>query len=270
MIYYFMVFIKLKHQKNFVLLVINEVSSGQRKREKVDLRRTDGAWACVPSPETVTLKIKVSVCVSPSILTASVLPELWPVTSSGVSVTGVKAQRFGRSGEVKMSVVLVPGGGGYVRSAAAGFSRWEAEVPSTLPSSAQTSGRWRLRQPYVAGFRFFEFVCFVSSLGYGHGAEEVLGLWSLGLRSFAVGWDLKGLWAPAKQGFQCFWYGGSVRRRRSGLVGTTRGALTVRISTRVSLQPPRRTRTRACRCWVRGFGLCAVLAYWASVFGWFC
>ena len=95
----------------------------------------------MPSLETVILKIKVSVCVSPSILTASALPELWPATFSGVSVTGVKTRRFGRSGEVKMSVVLVPGGGGYVRSAAAGFSRREAEVPSTSASSAQASGR---------------------------------------------------------------------------------------------------------------------------------
>ncbi|KAG5410485.1 hypothetical protein IGI04_006804 [Brassica rapa subsp. trilocularis] len=38
-------------------------------------------------------------------------------------------------------------------------------------------------------------------------------------------------------------YGGLVRRRRSGRGGAMRGAMTVRISTRVSFQPRRRTRT---------------------------
>ena len=51
-----------------------------------------------------------------------------------------------------------------------------------------------------------------------------------------------------------------MRRSRLGRGGATRGALTVRISTRVSLQPPRRTRSRAGRCWARGCGLWAGVA----------
>ena len=63
-----------------------------------------------------------------------------------------------------------------------------------------------------------------------------------------------------------------MRRSRLGRGGATRGALTVRISTRVSLQPPRRTRSRAGRCRVRGCGLWAGVANlvldFCLFFGW--
>ena len=67
---------------------------------------------------------------------------------------------------------FVPGGGGLVSSATAGFSRWEAEGTITSSSSAQVPGRLRLRQSYVAGFSVSRVVV-CSSMGSGYGAEEV-------------------------------------------------------------------------------------------------
>ncbi|KAF3588588.1 hypothetical protein F2Q69_00028677 [Brassica cretica] len=63
-------------------------------------------------------------------------------------------------------------------------------------------------------------------------------------------WRLEGIMSSGETRVSVIRYGGLVRRRRSGRGGAMRGALTVKISTRVPLQPPRRTRTRACRCWV--------------------
>ncbi|KAF3512063.1 hypothetical protein F2Q69_00004209 [Brassica cretica] len=58
-------------------------------------------------------------------------------------------------------------------------------------------------------------------------------------------WRLEGIKSSGETRFSAVGYGGLVRRRRLGRGGAMRGALTVRISTRVSLQPPRRTRSRA-------------------------
>ncbi|KAL0705815.1 hypothetical protein Bca4012_072240 [Brassica carinata] len=63
-------------------------------------------------------------------------------------------------------------------------------------------------------------------------------------------WRLEGIMSSGETRVSVIRYGGLVRRRRSGRGGATRGALTVKISARVPLQPPRRTRTRTCRCWV--------------------
>ncbi|CAN6993863.1 unnamed protein product, partial [Brassica oleracea var. botrytis] len=52
-------------------------------------------------------------------------------------------------------------------------------------------------------------------------------------------WRLEGIKSSGETRFSAVGYGGLVRRRRLGRGGATRGALTVRISTRVSLQPPR-------------------------------
>ncbi|KAF3573192.1 hypothetical protein F2Q69_00062344 [Brassica cretica] len=66
-----------------------------------------------------------------------------------------------------------------------------------------------------------------SSMGYGHGAgeegEEDIWFW----------WRLEGIMSSGETRVSMIRYGGLVRRRRSGRGRATRGALTVKISTRV-------------------------------------
>ncbi|KAG5389196.1 hypothetical protein IGI04_030737, partial [Brassica rapa subsp. trilocularis] len=126
------------------------------------------------------------------------LPGFPPCPSSGQppSLESLFSGGKTRSPESRW-LVSFPGGGGYDSSAAAGFSRREAEVPLTSPSSAQAFGR---------------AMSFPTSVQKG---EEESWLWR----------RLEGMMSSGEMRASVVLHGASVRRRRSGRGGETRGVL---------------------------------------------
>ncbi|KAL0844057.1 hypothetical protein Bca101_017303 [Brassica carinata] len=110
----------------------------------------------------------------------------------------------------------------------------------------KSEGSVSLTSP-ASGSRYCRFF---ANMGYVHGSGELLGHRSLreGEEDRWLRWRLGRITSSGGTRISVIGCGGLVRRRQLGRGGETRGALTVKISTRVFLQPPRRTRSRACRC----------------------
>ncbi|KAF3546940.1 hypothetical protein DY000_02008062 [Brassica cretica] len=116
------------------------------KREKVDLSvgfsvRPARERAC-RRRSSLPFSINCPAFVSSPSPPAFALSKLWPTTTRGDSVLGVKTRLLGGYGVVKTLVVwvLISGDGGFHSFVAAGFCFREVVVSSASPSSALVSG----------------------------------------------------------------------------------------------------------------------------------